>query len=829
VSPAKRLAPEELRRRCDPETLGFETTAELGRLEGTIGQPRALRALDFGLEMRAPGYNVFVTGPVGTGKRTTVERHLRARAAQRPAADDWLYVFNFADPRQPLALRFPAGEGRRFAQRLTELVADARRRIPAAFESEHYEERRRELVSEIERRREDVIAELRDKARRKSLAIELTPAGLVTIPLVGGRPVRRDQLAALPPATRAQLEEAATELDAEIGPALKRIRDLEREGNKRLAELDREVALFAVGHLLDELRSDYEHVDGAAAWLDRVREDLVSHLQHLRGEPDGPPGLPEPMAAPMREAREAFFARYEANVLVSHDDDGGAPVVFETNPTYYNVFGRIDYEPVFGSMRTDHRHVRPGALHRANGGYLMLEILDVLREPFVWGKLKEVLRTGRLAVEPLGSQFTSLPVATLEPQPVELDVKVVLVGPPLVFQQLFLLDEDVRKLFKVRVDFDVRMPWREDEHAHYAAFVAERTRTHDLLPFHRDAVARVIEHGARLAGDQGELSARLSEIDDLICEASHWAQAREAEVVRAEDVERAIEEKVYRSNLVEERIRELIERGTLMIDVAGERPGQVNGLSVSRLGDYEFGHPVRITATTGLGEGEMVAIDREVELSGPIHDKGFLILAGYLAERFGANRPLSLRARLVFEQSYDPIDGDSASAAELIALLTSLGRVPVRQGVAITGSVNQHGQIQAIGGVNEKIEGFFAVCKRIGLDGSQGVVIPAANARHLMLRDEVIEAVREGRFAIWTVEHVDEALAILTGREVGEPGPDGSYPEGTVYHAVERRLDDLSEQRRKLAVQDGPDRNGEDGAGKGDGEGGGDEGARPSP
>ncbi|HEY8467747.1 MAG TPA: ATP-binding protein [Solirubrobacterales bacterium] len=816
MSPVEPLTPDELRRRCDPASLGFETSAEVEPLARTVGQPRALRALDFGLDMRQPGYNVFVTGPASTGRRTTVENYLRARAASQPAADDWVYLFNFDEPRAPLVLRFPAGEGKRFAERLREVVDEARRRIPAAFESDQYDERRRELVAEVERRREEVIQGLRERAQSLGLALEVTPAGLVTFPVVGGKPIRRDQMAALPPAARQRIEAAIEQLDEEIPPALKRVRELEREGTKRIAELDREVALFAVGHLLDELRAEFEHVEDAGAWLDRVREDIVSHLHHFRGDPDGEPPVPAPIAAAAREARAAFFARYEANVLVSHAGDGGAPVVFETNPSYYNVFGRIDYESVLGSMSTDHRHIRPGALHRANGGYLMLDVLDVLRQPLVWEKLKEVLRTRRLAVEPLGSQFTALPVASLEPEPIDLDVKVVLIGPALVFQQLFLLDEDVGKLFKVRADFDVEMPWEESEHRNYAAFVANRVQEHGLLHFRNDAVARLIEHGARLAGDQRKLSARLGEINDVICEASHWAEQEERDVVTAADVDRAVEERIYRSNLYEQRILELIDNGTLMIDVAGERTGQVNGLSVSQLGDYEFGHPTRITATTALGEGEMIAIDREVELSGPIHDKGFLILSGYLSERFGAKRPLALHARLVFEQSYGGIEGDSASCAELIALLSSLADVPVRQGIAITGSVNQHGQVQAIGGVNEKIEGHFTVCKRAGLTGEQGVVIPRANARNLMLRDEVVEAVREGKFSIWAVEHVDEALELLTGREPGKPGPDGSYPEGTIYRAVEDRLEELSETRRRLSNPPHEERADQDGEGGGE-------------
>ncbi len=788
-----RLDAEQLRRHFDPAGFEFETTAEVEALEGTVGQPRALSALRFGLEIGTRGYNIFATGPIGTGRRTTLEAHLRTHAADKPTPADWLYLFDFGDGDRARAQALGAGEGPQFAERMHRFVEEARRRIPEAFESENYQERRRELAEEIGGQREKVLNEIREFAAERSLALELTPAGLVTIPVIESKPIPPAEFRRLAEPLRKRFQERIEEVEARMPAALNRLRQIEREGNERLADLDHEVAMFAIGHLVDELKEQYEEIEGICEWLERVREDVIEHLGHFRETGSNGDGVPEPLAAGMRHAREAFFARYEPNVLVSHERGEGAPVVFETNPTYYNLFGRIEYEASFGALSTDHRHVKPGALHRANGGYLMLDALNVLAQPFSWTKLKETLRSSRVEIETIGSQLTLFPTATLEPEPIDLDVKVVLVGPPRLYALLYELDEEVRKLFKVRADFGLDMPWEDEEAEEYAAFIARQVKDDDLIDFDREAVARVVEHGARVAEHREKLSTRFLEIADLVAESSQWAKHAGAELVGAEHVQRAIAEKTFRANLVEERIREMVDEGTLMIDVSGERVGELNALSVARVGDHRFGRPVRITATAALGGGDVINIDRETELSGPVHDKGFLILSGFLRHRYGAERPLSLRASLVFEQSYDEVEGDSASSAELVALLSSLAEVPVRIGVAVTGSVNQHGLLQAVGGVNEKIEGFFRVCEQAGLDGTQGVVIPAANTRHLMLHEDVVEAVRGERFNVWAVADVDAGLEILTGLPAGERAADGAFPEGTIHRRIEDRLDRLAD------------------------------------
>jgi lon-related putative ATP-dependent protease len=560
---------------------------------------------------------------------------------------------------------------------------------------------------------------------------------------------------------------------------MRRLRELERTGQEEFRSLDREVAEFAVGHLVGEFKQRWPEIARVKAWLDAALEDMIGNLPRLRGEPAPGFGMPG--------TDEAFFGRYMANVLVANDPEAGAPVVFAPNATFHELFGRIEYRSAFGAISTDHRLIRSGAIHRANGGYLVLDALNVLTEPFVWRHLKEALRSRRLRIENIGAQYTIFPTATLEPEPTELDLKVMLVAPPAIYELLYGLDEDVRKLFKVKADFDVRMPWTEETERRYAGFISREVREAGLRHLDSAAVARAIEEAARGAEHQERLSTRFSELANLVVEASHWAGRAGSDVVRAAHVEQAVEHHTYRSNLVEERVRELIAEGTLLVDVEGEATGQVNGLAVSRVGEHEFGHPARVTATAAAGGGDLINIDRETELSGPIHDKGFLILTGFLRNRFARDLPLSLKASIVFEQSYSQVEGDSAAAAELLALLSALADLPLRQDVAVTGSVNQHGRIQAVGGATAKVEGFFEVCKQAGLTGNQAVLVPNANVRHLMLKPAVVEAVRAEQFHVFAMETVDDALELLTG-----------VPGETVHKRIEDRLATMAETARQF-------------------------------
>jgi lon-related putative ATP-dependent protease len=799
------LAPDRLRRRCDPAGLGFSTTEEVAPLEGTLGQPRALEAIEFGLEIEAAGYNVFATGPIGTGKRSMLERHLGERAAGRPTPDDLVCVFDFEAPERPLVIELPTGTARGFARDAKRLVDEARRRIRDAFESESFATRRERVTKQLEHRVEEVLGELRRYAREHDLALELTPAGLLTLPLLDGKPLPPQQFELLPPERQHSYQIHLKEVESRVPAVMRRLRDLEREGQEQFRSIDREVAQFAAGHLVDELKQHWREVPRAETWLDAALEDMIENLPRFRSGEAPEAALPEPATDNLKRSREAFFGRYAANVLVTHEPQAGAPVVFAPNPTFAELFGRIEYQPTFGALSTDHSLVRAGAVHRANGGYLVLEALNVLTEPFVWRHLKEALRSKRVRIENMGAQYALFPTVTLEPEPTDLNLKVVLIGPPHLYRLLYMLDEDVRKLFKVKADFDVQMPWTGAEERQYAAFISRQVREEGLRHFESAAVARAVEEAARGIEDQERLSARFVDLANLVAEANHWAATAGSELVRADHIEAAIEHRVYRSNLVEERVRELIAEGTLLIAVAGTSIGQVNGLAVSRLGDHEFGHPTRVTATVSAGEGDLVNIDRESELSGPIHNKGFLILAGFLRERYSRDAPLSLKASLVFEQSYEQIEGDSAAAAELLALLSALADLPLRQDLAMTGSVNQHGRIQPVGAVNAKVEGFFEVCRERGLSGEQGVLVPRANVRNLMLKPAVVDAVRTGTFHVFAMETVEEALELLTGTPAGARQADGSFPEGTVNRRIENRLRAMAEAARRLHGGAAPD------------------------
>jgi lon-related putative ATP-dependent protease len=790
------VPPQRLRRRLDPAGLPFQTTAEVEPLQGTIGQPRALGALEFGAQTQGAGYNLFASGTPGSGRLSTVREHLERLAATRPAPDAWVYVHDFERPDCPRAIRLPAGLGRRFAVDMDEFLEHARRRIAQAFEDEHYGRRRQEIVNEAGRRRESLLEELQRFAAARGFMVELTPGGIVAIPLAGGRPLPAEAVRHMSETEREELERRSGEVQEEVQGVLRRLNQVEREAGEQIRRLDREVALFALDPLFHELRERYAGQAEVLAHLEAVREDIPDHLADFRREPaPGPPpaGSPELLA-------QQHLARYRVNVLVDQGDRPGAPIVLELNPTYYNLLGRVEYRASFGMLVTDFLQIKAGALHRANGGFLILEALDVLRNPFAWDALKRALISRQIRIENLGEQFSPVPTASLTPEPISLDVKVVLIGSPLLYRLLYELDEQFRELFKVKVDFAPDMEWSQEHVSGYAAFISRCIRSSGLRHFDRSAVARVVEHGSRLREHQGKLSARLLDISNIVDEASFWAGQAGHEVVQAEDVERAIAEKEYRSNLVEERIREAITEGTVLIDTEGMRVGQVNGLTVIDLGDHRFGMPARVTARVSLGRGSVVSVEREIELSGPIHSKGFLIVSGYLAQQYAQEHPLAVHATLTFEQSYDEVEGDSASSTELYTLLSALSGLPLDQGIAVTGSVNQHGEIQAVGGVTEKIEGFYRLCQARGLNGRQGVIIPAANVQHLSLSEETLAAVAAGRFHVWAVRTVDEGIELLTGRPAGQRQADGSFPEGSVHRLVDERLGSYAERLRSFSV-----------------------------
>ncbi len=778
----EKLGPERLRKICPIEAIPCASSSELQPPVEIIGQERAMKALTFGLDIDKKGFNIYVAGLPGTGRTTAVMSFLQKVAAQKPTPPDWCYVYNFKDPYRPRALRLPPGKGKLFKKQMNEFIEVVRREIPIAFESEDYASRREALEAEFNARRQELFNLLSRKAREQGFLLQSSPAGIFIIPTKDGQPLSQEAFESLPEEEKAQILQSRNALEAELREAFREMRRMERTFQDRLKELDKSVVENVISRHLDDLLESYQDYPGVREYLEEVRDDIYENLDQFR----------QPQEKVPPEVRERMWRRYEVNVLVDNSDLKGAPVVMELNPTYPNLIGRIEKEAVFGALITDFTLIKAGALHRANGGYLVIQAEDLLRNPFAWEGLKLALANGKIIIEEVGEKFGFMTTRGLQPEPVPLDIKVILIGTPYLYYLLYSLDEQFKELFKVKADFDTQMD-RSDKNIHaYCSFICGVVEREDLRPFDATGMAKIVEFGSRLAGDQEKLSTRFAEIADIIREANFWAEKDGSPYVKAEHVQKALDERVYRSNLIQERIREMIEKGVILIDTEGEKVGQINGLSVVSLGDFAFGKPTRITASIGVGKEGIVDIERETKLGGPIHTKGVLILTGYLLNKYAQDKPLTLAARLVFEQSYEGVEGDSASAAEVFALLSALSGLPLKQGIAVTGSLNQKGEIQAIGGVNEKIEGFFEVCKAKGLNGQQGVIIPKANVRNLMLKEEIVEAVKEGKFHIWAIETVDEGIEILTGVRAGERREDGTFEEGTVNYLVDKKLRELS-------------------------------------
>jgi len=779
---ARSLRPAELRAVSDPAAFRFRSTAELPPLVGMIGQERAVAATTFGVAMRRRGYNLFVLGPPRTGKRTSLRRVLDRRAAEERTPSDWCYVHGFADPYRPAALELPPGRGRELRAEMARLVEECRARVPRAFEGEEFERQKARLLEELGRHQQATIARLEAEARAQELAVVRTPQGLAVAPAPRGTPIGPEEFSSLPRHEQERIEARAKAFEERMEAARRELRHVEREAHEAHARLVGEVAASATRQIMQELRDRFAGLAPVQRYLGQVEQDMIAHAEEFR-HLEAPPPLP------FLPPPGGFLDRYRVNLLVDGSGAHGAPVVVEENPTHANLLGRIEHHAHFGTLVTDFTLVKPGALHRANGGYLILEAAEVLRSFQGWQALKKCLKSETIRIEEPFEELRLATTVSLAPEPIPLAVKVVLIGSPLLYYLLYALDEDFGELFKVKVDFDDSLPRTPEFEELYARFVGTACREEGLRPFAADAVAQLVEHGSRLVPHQARLTSQLGELLDLVREAAFWAEQRGNELVSGADVRHAIAQKTYRANLVDERIGRLIAEGTLLVDTDGEAVGQVNGIAVVTLGDHACGRPSRITARAFSGKPGVLDIEREAKLGGPVHSKGVMILGGFLAGRYARERPLTLAASIAFEQQYEEIEGDSASSAELYALLSSLAGIPLSQSLAVTGSVNQRGEIQAVGGINEKIEGFFDVCRARGLTGRQGVVIPEANVRHLMLRGDVVEAVREGRFHVHAIATVDEGLALLSGREAGTPGPDGRFPDGSFNAAVERALE----------------------------------------
>jgi lon-related putative ATP-dependent protease len=786
----EKLKTEELRLLCNIDNIGFETTAEVDPLEVMIGQERAVKATEFGLRIKRPGYNIFMTGLTGTGKSSYAQSVIKKIAAEEPVPDDWVYVYNFEHPSEPLSLNLPAGKGYDFCRHIEELLDDLKESIPKAFDGEEYEKQKSVFVKEFQEARGVLLEELNKAALEQGFALKRTSSGFVTIPLRDGEQISEEDYAKLEHQEKEELEKKSTDVQLKAMEIMRRVQRVEKDLKEKLKELDHKIGLASIGHLFSEIVEIYEQYPAVLKYLEAFKQDVLSNLAGFRGEEDEQQNA---MFWLRKQSQEQTDLRYTVNLLVDNRENEGAPMVYETNPSYYNLLGRVEYENRFGMVVTDFSMIKPGAFHRANGGYLILQARDVLTALQSWDVLKRVLKTREIRIENISEHFGLVAMATLRPQPIPLNVKVVMIGNPYIYQVLYHYDEDFRKLFKIKSDFDVEMDRSEDKIAKMAGFISSYSNKHHLRPFHREAVAEIVEFSTRLAENQDKMSTRFNEIVDLLCEADAWAELDNTVTVGREHVTKALEEIVYRSNKYEQKVLESIKDGTILLDFEGEKVGQVNALSVQNHGDYMFGRPSRITASTYLGRKGIINIERESDLSGNIHDKGVLILSGCLGMRYGFKTQMNLTASLCFEQSYGGVDGDSASAAELFCLLSSLAEVPLRQDLAVTGSINQKGEIQPVGGVNSKVEGYFQACKAVGLNGSQGVILPEQNRRNLMLKKEVIEAVEAGLFNIYAIKTVDEGLELLTGLKAGKLNKKGCYPKGSINDLVVKKLEQFNE------------------------------------
>ena len=792
------LSPEKLRLECPPDQVGCETSAELGPVDGIIGQDRALKALKFGVEMKGKGFNVYVAGPPITGKRPAARSFLENIAKTRPVPPDWVYVNNFQNPYEPKTLKLPSGRAKVFQKDMKNLVDQAKRAVPAALQNEEFVSRGNTITKKAVAERNKILSDLNKQAEVHGYTVRMTQLGITIIPVVDGKTVSQEEFDSLPARVKKKYDQSRDTVRAALDKVGNEVTDLDTSTLEELKQLRDDSVRYAIGGLMTNLVSRYEGLPAVVQHLNELRDDIMENTELFT--PGGTEEKPDAeQQSPLEKGLPDFlFRRYDVNVIVDNSELKGAPVISEDNPTVTNLLGKFENESRFGALTTDFTLIKGGSLHRANGGYLILGAIELLKNQFSYDGLKRVLQSGSILIEETGQRLGVASTKTLVPQPIPLNVKVILVGDHEIYQALYTQDPDFGILFKVKAHFDDSIERNDQNQKTYGSFVHSLCEREGLNHLEAPALAKVVEYGSRLAEDQTKLSTKFPEIADLVREANFYATQDGAKIVKDVHIKKALDEKVYRSNLLDEKIKEMIERGIILIDTAGAQVGQVNGLSVISLGDFDFGQPSRITASLGLGRRGIIDIERESRMGGQTHTKGVMIISGYLENKYAHDKPLSLSCRLVFEQSYGGVDGDSASSTELYAILSALSELPIKQNLAVTGSVNQKGEVQAIGGVNEKIEGFYKTCKVKGLKGDEGVMIPRSNVQHLMLNEEVVEAVRRGRFHIYPVGTIDEGIEILTGVNAGQLKTDGTYDPGTVNYKVNKRLAEMTQRLAAL-------------------------------
>ncbi|TVO77871.1 Lon protease family protein [Sedimenticola selenatireducens] len=774
------LKPHQLYHACNAKLLTFETTAELEHLSETIGQERALEAIKFGVGMPHAGFNLYVMGSHGLGRHTLVHEALIKQSMDAPCPLDWCYVANFQHPNNPTALGILAGTGRKLQRDMAQLIDNLIQAIPAAFRGDEYQRRAKEIQEDLSQREREMVKRLGEKAEGLGITLMQGPTGFTLAPFKEGKMLSTEQFDELPEEEQKKLNEGLETIKKQLKETMSHIPEWQREMQQRFSKLNRETMELTVTEFMAELEKEYQQDEKISAYLTHIKQDIIENVDQFR------------LAGESEEhnvtALDPGFTRYRVNVLVDNADTLGAPVIFEDNPTYQNLLGRIEHLARMGTLQTDFTLIKLGALHRANGGYLILDVEKVLTNPFAWDGLKRAIKSREIRIESLERQLSLISTISLEPEPIPMNLKVVLVGSRELFYLLKEYDPEFGLLFKVAADFSERFPRDDNNELLYARLIATLQKREGIRDITRDGVARIIEHNSRLAQDGDKISLHMSTLLDLLQEANYHAEQQKENRIRQKDVDAAIEAQTFRGNQYQQQLQEAIQKDIIKIETKGVQLAQVNGLSYLQLGDHTFGAPTCISATARIGGGEFIDIERETKQGGPIHSKGVLILTSYLGQRYAKNQPLSMTASLVFEQTYGQIEGDSASAAELCAILSAIGDIPIKQSLAITGSINQHGEMQAIGGVCQKIEGFFDICKARGLSGEQGVIIPLSNAKDLMLKQEIIEASAAGLFHIFAIKHAEEAMALLSGLPAGIPDEEGIYPEGTFNFLIQVKL-----------------------------------------
>ena len=779
----------QLKRSCSPEEFSFRTTQEIPPLEGIIGQERAVQALDFGLAVKMKGYNIYMSGPSGTGKTTYARASTEKLAATEPVPSDWCYVYNFQNPRCPLALRFEAGLGKQFKEDMEELVQLLKIELQKVFRADDYEKQKSELLHSFDEERGALMDDMSAMAGEYDFQVKTTNSGIYFMPLVEGKAVGEEEYDNLAEDVKADIEKKSQTVQEKAGSIMRDIRELDKASKKRVEQLDYKVGMFAIGHHIGAVQEKYLEYERVIAYINAMQEDVLENIsQFFEEEEESDEALASLLPMLSKKPAEDVTLKYKVNLIVDHSETKGAPVVVTFNPTYYNLVGEVEYDSEFGNLTTDFMKIKGGLFHKANGGYLIVQAQDILSAPQAWEALRRVIKTKEINMDSVREQLGAVVAPTLKPEPIAADIKVIMIGSNYYYETLSQYDDEFDKFFKIKADFDYEMPGTEENIWKIARFIKGFVEREKTMEFDVSAVCSIVEYSFRAAERQDKLSTRFNHLAEILCEAVTWAKLEGAETVTAEHIRKTVYEKEQRMNLYEEKLDEMLADDVIMIDTQGSEIGQINGLAVLDMGNYVFGNPTRITATTYVGKSGIVNIEKEARMSGQTHDKGVQIISGFLGQTYAQNFPLSLSCRVCFEQNYNGIDGDSASSTELYCILSSLAELPIRQDLAVTGSVNQKGEIQAIGGVTYKIEGFFDLCRKRGLTGEQGVIIPVANVRELVLKDEVVEAVKCGTFHIYPISHIDEGIELLMSMPAGKKNKNGTFPVNSVHGKVMKKL-----------------------------------------